>query len=33
MAMATIITATLRAVAIIASLMIKEENVPFCFTR
>ena len=33
MAIATIITATLRAVATMASLMMKEEKVPFCFTR
>jgi hypothetical protein len=29
----SIITATLSAVATIASLMINEEKVPFCFTR
>ena len=32
-AMATIITATLSAVAMIASLMINEEKVPFCLIR
>jgi hypothetical protein len=31
--MAIIITATLNAVATMASLMIKEEKAPFCFNR
>ena len=31
--MATIITATLSAVAMIANFMIKDEKVPFCFTK
>ncbi len=30
---ATTITATLSAVATIASFMMKEEKAPFCFTR
>jgi len=32
-AIATTITATLSAVAKMASLMMKEEKVPFCFSR
>ena len=33
MAIANIITDTLRAVATIASFMINDENAPFCFAR